>query len=219
MSEVEKRIKILREYDNNFFEVYIKIHEANNNAIYIIDLITVGIIKRSVSLLDAFCKLIETKNLLSAVSLVRLHLDSLLRLNAFSLVNNSNEVAYKVIRGDRLDKIKDRNNNYLRDRYLAEELNKKHDWVLRVYEETSGFIHLSKKHYFYALTDVNEQDRSVLLSISAKDDNITEQIIIEYLEAFKAISDLIIEYLTRWFVKKELPNMLSKLNNTKILKE
>jgi hypothetical protein len=219
MNEVEKRIKTLREYENRFYEVYVKIQEANNNAIYIIDLITVGIIKRSVSLLDAFCQLIETKNLLSAVSLVRLHLDSLLRLNAFSLVNDPNEVAYKVIKGDQLNKIKDRNNNYLRDRYLAEEMNKNYDWVLRVYEETSGFIHLSKKHYFYALTDVIEQDRSALLSISAKDDHITEQIIIEYLEAFKSISDLIIDHLTRWFVKKELPDILTKLNMNKIHKE
>ena len=32
------------------------------------------------------------------------------------------------------------------DRYLVNTLSKKYEWMPRVYESTSGFIHLSEKH-------------------------------------------------------------------------
>ena len=206
--EIKNKLEVLKKYDEKFLKLSEKILDAYGGAFFLIDEIVIGIIKRSLSLLDGFCTMIENNNNLCAASLVRLHLDSLLRFHALHLVENPHELSMRILKGERLDKIKDRNNKQLKDRYLAEEVNKKYDWVLRVYEETSGFVHLTKKHFSYAIAEVHKEDRSISWAIGAKEKHITEETILEYIEGFQAISNAILDYLLGWYISKDHPEIL-----------
>lgn len=208
--EIKNKLEVLKKYDEKFLILTEKILSAYGGAVYPVDEIVVGIIKRSLSLLDGFCTMIENNNNLCAASLVRLHLDSLLRFHALHLVGNPHELSRRILKGERLDKIKDKNNKQLKDRYLAEEVNKRYNWVLRVYEETSGFVHLSKKHYFYAITKVRDSDHTVSWAIGAKEKHITEKTILEYIEGFRAISNAILDYLYGWYISKDHPELLKR---------
>lgn len=208
--EIKNKLEVLKKYDEKFFKLAEKILEAHNGSFYPVDEIVIGIIKRSLSLLDGFCTMIENNNNLCAASLIRLHLDSLLRFHALHLVENPHDLSIRILKGERLDKIKDKNNKQLKDKYLAEEVNKKYDWVLRVYQETSGFVHLSKKHFFYAITEVRDSDHTISWAIGAKEKHITEKTIFEYIEGFQAISNAILDYLFGWYITKEYPENLRR---------
>ena len=64
----------------------------------------------------------KARNFLAAAPLIRLQLDSCLRLYAAWLVENPHEFAHKVLRRERVDKLKNQDGKFLRDHYLVEKL-------------------------------------------------------------------------------------------------
>lgn len=66
-------------------------------------------------LISGFADLIEKKNFISAVSLIRLHFDSLLQFYAVFLVNKPHEYARKKLNGKHTRELKDRNNIKMTD--------------------------------------------------------------------------------------------------------
>lgn len=62
--------------------------KAGNSSVKKNDFYILSIINRAISLNKAFILLIENKNSLTAVSILRMQLDNLLRLNAINIVDN-----------------------------------------------------------------------------------------------------------------------------------
>lgn len=85
--------------------------------------------------------------------IVRMHLDTAIRLHAPQLVDDPNQLADRMLRGENLDKIKDRCGEKLRDAYIRDQMVRAWkdqgtdlDWINKIYEKTSGHIHLSNIH-------------------------------------------------------------------------
>lgn len=78
-----KRLEFLRGATDAFFDAALRVTQAGSKKAYYPDFVFVGAANRSISLIEAFCDSLERKHVLAALSLVRLHLDTLLRLHSF----------------------------------------------------------------------------------------------------------------------------------------
>ncbi|MBN8664553.1 MAG: hypothetical protein J0L83_08275 [Chitinophagales bacterium] len=121
---------------------------------YMFDIYTIGILNRSVNIIKGFSDLIRSKNFIAAAPLVRVHVDTLLRLYAPQLINfNVDEFAKLVFSGTPVRNIKDISNKNLTDTYLVSKLNQVSgfDWVQKVYDTGNAFIHFSDQTIFASM--------------------------------------------------------------------
>jgi len=175
----------------------------SNGQTYAMDLLTTAVLNRSVTMVEGFMTLVRANNTLTALHLVRLHLDSLLRYSAAWLVEDPDGFAMAVYAGKPVRKMKDRTGALMTDRYLVDKLTEDYDWVSSVYAETSGYIHLSQKHYHSAIRKKEGEER-LIESIIRKDDSfIPHSLKIEATEGMVAITRCIYEYVYGWADTKQ----------------
>ena len=80
----------------------------------------IGVASRTMALCKGFRMHIASRNFTCAAALLRMQVDTALRVYAAWLVPDAMEYAYAVFRGDKVDKTKDRDGKRLTDRYLVE---------------------------------------------------------------------------------------------------
>ncbi|MFW5983483.1 MAG: hypothetical protein ACOCQ4_03195, partial [bacterium] len=142
---------------------------------------------------------------ITACHLVRCHLDNVLRFSASWLVDDPHRFAMNIMSGERIDKMKDREGNQLKDWYLRNKLNEEYPWVTKVYEETSGFIHLSKKHIFTSSKLKDIEKRIVEFRISKKDNYVPDAARIEATQGMNEITYVLCHYIEGWIWTKNNP--------------
>lgn len=94
--------------------------EADGRKLFALDFLAVAAIKRSLSNCAAFTRLVRAQNYLAAASLVRLQLDTFLRLFASYLVNDPHEFAASVLGGTGVRKLKDRSGAPMTEKHLVD---------------------------------------------------------------------------------------------------
>jgi len=177
--------------------------KADNAAIFPLDFLAVAVYKRSMSLISGFTVMIESKNFICAAPLVRLQLDNALRFYATSLVDKPHDLAIDFIGGKQIKEFRDKENGKkLTDFYLVEKLSEKFDWITKVYKETSGYIHLSEKHFFNA-TKINSFKPGFIINVGIEDSLITIENRIEAIETMIAITNVVLWLLDSWTYTKE----------------
>jgi hypothetical protein len=86
-----------------------------DSALYISDFIIIGALKRTLALSDGFRGHIRNRNFTCAGALLRLQLDTALRLYAANLSASSQKYAEAVFKGERVDRLKDKDGKRLTD--------------------------------------------------------------------------------------------------------
>ncbi|UOR07423.1 hypothetical protein MUN82_10060 [Hymenobacter aerilatus] len=162
------------------------------------DLLTSAVLNRSLAMLNGFILLMRGNNSLTALHLVRLQLDSLLRYSAAWLVSEPHSFANEVLAGKSIKTLKDRTGSCMQDWYLVNELAKEYDWVKPVYQATSGYIHLSEKHYHSSTRRKEGADDTIETVISSDDPFIPQYLKIEATEAMIEITNQICNYAFGW---------------------
>lgn len=127
---------------------------------YAFDIFVTGLLNRSVNLVKGFISLMKDKNFIAAAPLVRLHLDSLLRLFAPQLINfDIDQFALKVIGGTHIRQIKDKETQKMTDARLVEKIStlEAFHWVKQVYDTSNTYIHYSDHLIFAAMKATGEK--------------------------------------------------------------
>lgn len=199
---VEKELKRLEEFEVDILMIGEKMRL---NCIYDLDFIANAVMNRSLSLISGFISLIKDENYLAACHLVRCHLDSLLRFSAVWLVKEPHIFAEEIRNGKRVDLMKDRDGMYMRDSYLKDKLSKEFPWIKKVYEETSGFIHLSKKHISASSRIKDVEDKTLEFRISKKDNYVNDALRVNATLGMIEITKVLCEYLEGWNYTKDNP--------------
>lgn len=113
-------------------------------------LFCIAILNRTINLNRGFITLINDFNFIAAAPLVRLNIDSLLRLFASTQSEFDCEIfAQKVRQGEKISKMMDKDKKKkLNDSELVKRLRKIKglQWVNDVYDTGSGFVHFSINH-------------------------------------------------------------------------
>jgi hypothetical protein len=178
-----------------------KMLKADNGRFWAFDFLAIAALKRTKSMSAGFKMLIESRNLVSARALIRMHLDTLMRFYAGWLVENPHTYAEKILNGEKVSNIKDKDGKNLSDSYLATKLNEKFDWVLRVYKTTCGYIHLSDRHIFSAVKPSNKENTCEII-ISTEDEYYSESSYLEALDCFSRITEIFLWYIKGWTATK-----------------
>jgi hypothetical protein len=111
-----------------------------------IEIVMAVAIQRSRHLLQAYVQLLATKNLTAASALIRMQLDSLMRVNACFLVADPMEIWEVLKTGDPWNRVRSTEGQPLSDSHLHQKLSEKFEWASDLYKQMSGYIHLSRPH-------------------------------------------------------------------------
>lgn len=209
---LEASLTRLKYLDEVHLELGKQMFEAFGGTLYGMDLLTAGVLNRSKAHIAGFRQLIEGKNLICAGALLRLQLDTALRLYAAFLVERPHDFAFAVLGGQRIRDLKDRDGMKMTDSYLVKRLGLEYDWIPRVYERTSGYVHLSAIHLLSAMeaSDCADSDRKITIKISAEDKRLPEDVYVETIDAFAAATDILLQYVHGWVFTKANPELVQK---------
>lgn len=182
--------------------------EAHERNFYPLDLLFLAALNRSRSYTGAFIDLIRKENYLAAVPMIRQQVDSILRLSAARLVKNPQDFAQRILAGEPIRKIKDVHGNKMTDAYLLSTFKHENPWIEGVYSAGSGFIHLSEKHMFGVLAEIND-DGVLNICISETQGFVPEANRVEAVEAFYQSVMSIFELCDGWTFTKSNPAFIS----------
>lgn len=212
---LEASLLSLGRLDRAHIELGKQMFEAFGGAMYGMDLLAAGALNRSKAHIAGFRALLEARNLICAGALLRLQLDTAMRFYAAFLVDQPHDFALAVLRGERVRNIEDRDGRKMTDAYLVQKLGEEFAWVPRVYERTSGYVHLSSIHLLSALgaSEGALDERLLSIKISAEDKELPDTIYIEATDAFRAATDVFLRYVHGWVFTKANPELVQKWRN------
>lgn len=201
-NQLEIHLKKISEQQELFLKISkVVLHLFENEKQKDLKLCIMSVLKRALSTIEGIKVLIQNKNFTSAAPLCRIYLDSLIRLHAFSLCDNSNDIAIEVLSGKKIRDLMDRNNKKMFDSYLVSSLSVDYPWITNVYERTSGYVHFSFQHHLDMIVRQEENgDFKRTFYYMSKDDSHVKigswlELTTLVLEVSKAISTLIHELL------------------------
>lgn len=206
----QELVKKLENTRQVYKKILFQIVKADENKIYPIDIVLIGTIQRSLQTIDSYVLLIKEQYYYSAASLIRLHLDTLLQLYAYWLVEDPNHLATKIMRGNKRTKdFRDKSNNLLTDNYLNkvffnDPANKEFDQIRNVYKNTSKFIHFSDKHIFASVEKLLGENTVQFRIASESEITITKKT--ELSNVMITISKAQFKYLIGWIATKDKKN-------------
>lgn len=204
-NELEKEIDFLESKEKRLIEIATKL---NSGKFYPLDFLSNAVINRSLKLIFGFTTLLKDENFTAASHLVRCHLDNIIRFSASWLVEDPHDFATKVIDGVKIESLKDKKGELMKDWYLRNLLNEEYPWITNVYKESSGYIHFSSKHIFSPIRSLDSENRTMQFSFSKKDVDINMALKIEVVHCMGEITDILLDYLNGWHYTKENPDKL-----------
>lgn len=112
------------------------------------DLFFCASLNRCLNLIDGLVLLLNSRNLTCAGAILRLQIDNCLRTYATFIAKDRNKVIECLINGERIDREKDMQGKNMTDRYLKEKLSEIDSSIETIYNNSSGYIHLSEKAFY-----------------------------------------------------------------------
>jgi hypothetical protein len=156
-----KLIGSLASFRNEHEELIAKCVTADGNPDGPVGHVIVAALHRSRSLLNGFVKLLTAENKFAAMPLIRLQLDSAMRVHSCSLVKDRAKYIDSILRGMRPSDYGKAEGVTLSDASLHGALTKKYAFASDVYGETNSYIHLSNLH-LYGIFDFAQLKAGIL---------------------------------------------------------
>lgn len=177
---------------------------AGDRAMFPLDMMAIGAVKRSVSTSSAMVTMVKAWNMVCARTLLRTHLDTSLRFSAAWVVSDPHDFASLVLKGERIDRLKDREGKRLTDAHLVELRTPECPWLTAVYASLSGYVHFSRSHIVASVAALKESGSTIQFEISPADTNFPDFSWVEVLECFRGSTELLAKYLHGYRVTKEM---------------
>ncbi|WLS03107.1 hypothetical protein [Shinella oryzae] len=138
---------------------------------------------------SAFRMMASARNYPVAGAILRMQIDTAMRVNGLLLMEEPNDGIERLLGGERYDRLVSKTGEKLRDSVLLKALAKKHAWLPKVYERTSGMVHLSGMQIHHVLDHSNakhgnDDSLSIDLVIGPNAPHIPEALFQELSEAF-----------------------------------
>lgn len=154
-------------------------------------------IKKTASLSHAFCTLVRTKNTLAAAALVRLQLDTAMRMFGLTQVEDIETVGTWLMNDNSYRKLKAGTGEALSDAFLHRILDEKYPGLSEAYKAASGYVHLSGQHI---KTGLWSQEGSSILFFNLKgtDDARPDEWFADIIDAFDQATRLTAELIAEF---------------------
>ena len=182
---------------------FIQLICAAGAPMYCLDFVMVGALKRTLSLADGISAMIKSQNMGCARAILRMQLDTVSRLLAYTYVDNPEQMARAVIGGSQIKQFKSRDGRKLLDGYLIDQLTKEYPWARKVYDFTSGYVHFSEKQFFDSVVSAGgDGGNNLQLVIGQTDSKFSEDSWIETLVCFNHLLKIIEKLLDKYSLEK-----------------
>jgi hypothetical protein len=162
------------------------------------DMFVMGALRRTLAQAQGFRDLLVAKNLPCAAGILRMQLDTAMRVNGLRLVAERDRCCKDLLGGKQFNKLKDTAGNKLTDAYLRQKLAEDHPWISQVYEQTSDFIHLSGRHFYNSIVSTDDETQIARFVFSGKDpprpDETYFEVVDTFFEATKLVGLLMLGY-------------------------
>ncbi|MBI0477076.1 hypothetical protein D9601_17145 [Sphingomonas sp. MA1305] len=150
-----------------------------------IDMLLLAAAKRSVALAEGFPAMIRARNFHAAAPMIRMQLDTALRVAALRFVSDPHAYAEAVMGGAEVFRLKDDTGARLNDHRLLERLAETFPWIQGVYRDASAFVHLSARHLWTSIATTDEDSRTVRFVLGPEDPpRVSDGHYIEAVDAF-----------------------------------
>jgi hypothetical protein len=189
--------------------------EAYEGTLYPVDIFALGAIKRTISTIAGFKILVQSLNMICARTLLRTQIDTALRFYSVFIVDDPHAYALAVYSGEQINKIKDSRGKLMKDAYLVEKLSQEYPWIKTVYNNLSGYIHLSSSHLFSPLQNIDAESKSIKIEVSEEDIKFTEFSWLEVINCLNESIDIFIKYLEGWIFTKSNPELIARRKKEK----
>jgi hypothetical protein len=168
------------------------------------DFFGMGIGRRTLALSSGFRSMVEQRNSLCALPIVRMQLDTALRLYAGFFVTDHQEFCEKVVQGKQINQLKSDDGSLMSDGYLRDRVAKRNSWMIDVYKSTSGYIHFSIRHIQEAIRKGDGSEAQMIIGPNDFDRELTH--FLEPMKCMLHLSLVIRMALTDWFARMCHPN-------------
>ena len=191
-----------------------ELFDARQGQIFPCDALIFAVLDRSLSLINGFDLLISNGGYAPAVALVRMQLDSVLRLYGVITSGDAHSTAQKVMAGTPLRKITDKNGERMTDKHLVTKFKAHSPWVDELYDHCSGFIHLSSNHIAYFLfRGEPTADGRQAFAIGDEDEHISENAKRRLANAFNSATKGLIELVSTWPMVRDSHGTVEQLKS------
>ena len=143
---ISQSLRSLAEYREQHLQLLAEILMADGANLFHVDLVVMAAMHRSMALIDGFTTLVQQRNALAAIPLIRMQIDSIIRTYACWTVEKPSVVAEAMLDDKPLNTIKSRTGQPLTDAYLYQAAAEHYPWIPAAYRQISGFVHLSGRH-------------------------------------------------------------------------
>ena len=123
------------------------------------DLFFCASLDRCLRLIDGVIPMLKERNLTCAGALLRLQMDNCLRTYAAFIAADKEKVIDCIISGDPIKKEKDIAGQKMTDAHLKDEISKIDNQFSQVYDQASGFIHLSSKAFYQTVVEIGDENK------------------------------------------------------------
>jgi len=204
VAECERRLNnLIREIINVGKEMF-----PVGKGLYMADIFFMGVMNRSINLIDAILVLTGHWNFVAAGPLIRIHLDTLLHLSYLRTIKDHDAFIIQILEGKQVNKIKDEEGEKLTHARLRDYARSMFPQIDNVYKETSRLIHFSDKHVFTCIETVD--DAGVFTGFIGKGSSKwREKDILSLLRCAIAITEAILAIGRGWVLEK------AQINNPK----
>lgn len=182
-----------------------------DKGLYPIDLFLVAAMGRSFSLVDGFLDAFDRWNLIVAAPILRMQLDTLVRVAYVAHAPSADEIVLDVLGGGEFRHIKDADEKRLSDARLLEHAGANHPWVAAVYKATSGWVHFSPEHLrvTWQVRDEAEEGGATIATISGgfpiRAEDVPLRALQELLGAMTQATEELFGYAEIWESRKASP--------------
>jgi len=200
---VMERIRHLLSSRNDHLELYERMLSADCGRLFGPDFVAQATLHRSLSLINGFVLMVKNRNFMCALPLLRLQVDSLIRLYSLTLVDDTNPVVSALFKGTPLRKVKSRNGERMTDAYLHQQASKLWPWVSKVYQWASQFVHFSAPIVTAPVERIDESSGAFLTCVGNGGREWREDEMLEALNIFDAATRALLGLIKSWIEKKE----------------
>lgn len=211
MIEYENRIKKLDTIVGDYKKYLTNVIKKDNLIIYVRTSLIFSVLQRSLSLIEAYKKLIKTNNIMVLNSLSRMQIDNCIFVyGIFLLIENKediNELYNNFISNKKEFRNYRINDKNLYDGFIVSKLNEKYPTFKKMYKFYCRFIHCSDSAFLYSTHHIG--DDVIEFSLAADYDRYSKDCIINA-DTFCVLSELLLTLIRDYWKNIDKGNRLSK---------
>lgn len=120
------------------------------------DLFFCASVGRCIRLIDGLIPMLQGRNLTCVGVLLRMQMDNCMRTYAAFIAEDRNAAVQCVINGEPIKHLRDINGQKMSDKHLKEEVSKIDPDFSTVYDNASGYVHLSEKAFYQTVDSCDD---------------------------------------------------------------